>query len=100
MHGIDLGPLEPRRAKKVRTPDGRVDLAPAPLLADAQRLDAWVAERAASGLVLIGRRHLRTNNSWMHNVRSLVKGPDRATLLMHTDDAAQLGLTRRRGRCG
>ncbi len=92
VHGIDLGPLEPRRADKVRLPDARVDLAPAALVADAQRLDAWLGERAGAGLVLIGRRHLRTNNSWMHNVRSLVKGPDRATLLMHTDDAAKLGL--------
>jgi anaerobic selenocysteine-containing dehydrogenase len=77
----------------VRTKDGRVELAPPPLLADARRIGPWLAEVATDGLVLIGRRHLRTNNSWMHNAPSLVKGPDRATLLMHVSDAARLGLT-------
>ena len=91
-HGIDLGPLRPGGPKKIRTPDGRIDLAPAALYADAQRIEPWLAERRGDELVLIGRRHVRTNNSWMHNVRSLVKGPDRATLLMHTDDATRLGL--------
>jgi anaerobic selenocysteine-containing dehydrogenase len=91
-HGIDLGPLQPSRNKKVRTADGRVDLAPAPLLEDARRLDGWLGDAKAQGLVLIGRRHLRTNNSWMHNVHSLVKGPPRDELLMHPSDAARLAL--------
>ena len=59
------------------------------------RLERWVDEHARApegGLVLIGRRHLRSNNSWMHNLPSLAKGPDRARLLMHPDDAARLGL--------
>jgi anaerobic selenocysteine-containing dehydrogenase len=88
-HGVDLGPLEPARRHKVRTPDGRVDLLPAPLLADAERLEASLAQPPAE-LVLIGRRHLRTNNSWMHNVQSLVKGPPRDHLLVHPVDAARL----------
>jgi anaerobic selenocysteine-containing dehydrogenase len=91
-HGIDLGPLVPQREKKVLHEGGRVDLAPPPLLEDAARLDGWLAAQRDSGMVLIGRRSLRTNNSWMHNCASLVKGKDRATLLMHPKDAARLGL--------
>ena len=91
-HGIDLGPLVPMGRERVRTPDGRVDLAPEVLLADVSRVETWLAERRNGGLLLIGRRHLRSNNSWMHNLRSLVKGPDRSALLVHPDDAARHGL--------
>jgi anaerobic selenocysteine-containing dehydrogenase len=91
--GIDLGPLTPARAEKVRTPGARVRLAPEILVSDVPRLERWVAEGPPPGeLCLIGRRHLRSNNSWMHNVRSLVKGPDRAQLFMHPDDAARIGV--------
>jgi anaerobic selenocysteine-containing dehydrogenase len=91
-HGIDLGPLTPAREKRVHTPSGRVDLAPAALMADVGRVEAWLAAERPGGFELIGRRHMRSNNSWMHNIRSLVKGPDRATLQMHPDDAGRLGL--------
>ena len=93
-HGIDLGPMVPGAKTRVRTPDGRVDVAPGALVADLPRLDAWLEAQTTNGdaLVLIGRRHLRTNNSWMHNVRSLVKGPDRAVLLMSREDARRLSL--------
>ena len=90
-HGVDLGPLEPARAEKVRTEDGRLDLAPRMLVDDVARLDAWLA-RSPEPLVLIGRRHLRSNNSWMHNCPSLTKGPDRGALFVHPDDARRLGL--------
>ncbi|GAC1336319.1 MAG: molybdopterin oxidoreductase family protein [Myxococcales bacterium] len=90
-HGVDLGPLEPAGRAKVRTADGRVDLLPAPLLADAERVEASLA-LVPQELVLIGRRHLRTNNSWMHNVQPLVKGPPRDHLLVHPADAARLAL--------
>ena len=86
-HGVDLGALEPSRKRKVRTPDGLVRLYPEVYRADVPRLEAWL-DAARAPLVLIGRRHLRSNNSWMHNARSLVKGPDRAQLLMHPNDAA------------
>jgi len=89
--GIDLGPLMPCRKSKVRTRGGRVQLCPTVLAADVPRLERWV-ESARSSLVLIGRRDLRTNNSWMHNVPTLAKGPDRARLFMHPDDAAARGL--------
>jgi anaerobic selenocysteine-containing dehydrogenase len=91
-HGIDLGPLTPCAGDRVRTRDRLVDVAPEILTAEIPRLERWVDTRERTPLVLIGRRHLRTNNSWMHNARSLVKGPDRATLLVHVDDARRLGL--------
>jgi anaerobic selenocysteine-containing dehydrogenase len=91
-HGIDLGPLVPTGTKNVRTRDRRVNVAPQVMLDDVPRLERWL-DAPAPGLVLIGRRHLRTNNSWMHNCRSLVKGPNRATLMMHASDAARLELS-------
>jgi anaerobic selenocysteine-containing dehydrogenase len=94
-HGIDLGPLVPMARERVLTSDGRVDLAPAPLVADVARVSAWLARGAPRELLLIGRRHVRSNNSWMHNVPSLVKGPDRSMLLVHPDDAEARGLTDR-----
>jgi anaerobic selenocysteine-containing dehydrogenase len=90
-HGIDLGPLEPRLPEVLRTPHGRIDLAPEPLVSDVARLrEALDADPAE--LVLIGRRHLRSNNSWMHNLPMLVRGPERCTLHVHPDDAERLGL--------
>ena len=91
-HGIDLGPLEPRLPDVLRTPSGRIELAPEPILADAERLRAALERERNGGLVLIGRRQLRSNNSWMHNLPALVKGKDRCTLLVHPDDAGRLGL--------
>ena len=90
-HGIDLGPMEPRLPEVLRTPHGRIDLAPEALLADAARL-AEVVAAAPPELVLIGRRQLRSNNSWMHNLPLLVRGPRACTLQVHPDDAARLGL--------
>jgi anaerobic selenocysteine-containing dehydrogenase len=92
-HGIDLGPLESRLPDVLRTPSGMVELAPEPLVADVARLRAALDERRdGNGLVLIGRRQLRSNNSWMHNVSILVKGRPRCTLLVHPSDATRLGL--------
>jgi anaerobic selenocysteine-containing dehydrogenase len=90
-HGMDLGPLQPRIPEVLRTPSGKVELAPAPLVADVARLRAGLGERPAP-LVLIGRRELRSNNSWMHNLEPLVKGDDQCTLLVHPDDATRFGL--------
>ncbi len=92
-HGIDLGPLEPCLPERLRTPNGRIDLAPAPMVKDVQRLLAVVDnEPADRQLLLIGRRHVRSNNSWMHNSLRLVRGKDRCTLLMHPDDATRIGV--------
>jgi anaerobic selenocysteine-containing dehydrogenase len=92
-HGIDLGPLVPSRRERVRTPDGRVRLAPPALVGDVSRVEAWVdRHREPPDLVLIGRRHLRSNNSWMNGLPSLAKGPDRSRLLVHPEDAARIGI--------
>jgi len=92
-HGVDFGPLEPRLPAVLCTPDKRIDLVPAALRADLDRLEATLAEEVRpGGLQLIGRRHLRDNNSWLHNSPSLLSGPDRCTLLMHPGDAAARGL--------
>ena len=91
-HGIDFGPLKPRLSEVLRTASGKVELAPAPLVEDVARLQASL-DRGADGFVLIGRRHLRSNNSWMHNVPALAGGTNRCTLQMHPADAAELGVT-------
>ncbi|MDN3293534.1 molybdopterin oxidoreductase family protein [Streptomyces ficellus] len=90
-HGIDLGPLKPRIPQLLKTRSGRVELLPAPIAADLPRLRAALRERPAE-LVLVGRRHLRSNNSWMHNIRTLNRGSNTCTLQVHPDDAARLGL--------
>jgi anaerobic selenocysteine-containing dehydrogenase len=91
-HGIDLGPLEPRLPEVLRTASGKVELAPPELVADVDRLRDALARRANGGLVLVGRRQLRSNNSWMHNLDLLVRGKERCTLHVHPDDAGRLGL--------
>jgi anaerobic selenocysteine-containing dehydrogenase len=91
-HGIDLGPLRPRIPEVLKTRSGRIELAPEPLIADVARLGEAVGRRA-DGFVLIGRRHLRSNNSWMHNLPALTGGTNRCTLRIHPDDAAELGLS-------
>lgn len=90
-HGIDLGPMVPRFDEVVCTPSGRIELAPSHITADIERLRARL-DRPDDGLVLVSRRHLRSNNSWMHNVKVLVKGKDRCTLLIHPEDAARCGV--------
>ncbi|MEV4189322.1 molybdopterin dinucleotide binding domain-containing protein, partial [Streptosporangium canum] len=90
-HGVDLGPLEPRLAEVLCTASGRVELAPPPLVEDLARLRERLAVRPAE-MVLIGRRHLRSNNSWLHNVGPLVGGSNRCTLQIHPDDVTRLGL--------
>jgi len=92
-HGIDLGPLQPRMPAAMRQPDGMIDLAPEVLVGDvAQRMVPLLDADPDDGLLLIGRRHLRSNNSWMHNVEVLVKGKPRCTLQVHPDDAGARGL--------
>ncbi|MGW5134317.1 molybdopterin oxidoreductase family protein [Streptomyces sp. NPDC004135] len=90
-HGIDLGPLRPRLPQPLKTRSGRVELLPGPIAADLPRLRAALAERP-EGLVLVGRRHLRSNNSWMHNVPALTGGSNRCTLHIHPEDAERLGV--------
>ncbi|MFD7503278.1 molybdopterin oxidoreductase family protein [Streptomyces sp. NPDC059850] len=91
-HGIDLGPLSPRIPALLKTRSGTVELCPEPIAADVGRLRRALDERPGE-LLLIGRRHLRSNNSWMHNVPALMGGSNRCTLQVHPQDAARLGLT-------
>jgi anaerobic selenocysteine-containing dehydrogenase len=114
-HGVDLGPLEPRLPEILRTPSGRIELAHPALVADVDRLaaDLEAPDRPEVGpspdggrspnggpgpeggperLLLVGRRDLRSNNSWMHNVEVLVKGRPRCTLQVHPSDADRCGL--------
>ena len=92
-HGLDLGPLEPCLPARLQTPNRRVELAPIPFVKDARRVLATLdGDPTDQPLLLIGRRHLRSNNSWMHNSRRLVRGRDRCTLLMHPEDAARTGV--------
>jgi anaerobic selenocysteine-containing dehydrogenase len=93
-HGLVLGPLESCLPARLFTPDKSVQLAPDALLADVPRLDRTLEEHArpAAGLALIGRRTLRSNNSWMHNSTRLVKGAPRCTLLVHPYDASARGI--------
>jgi anaerobic selenocysteine-containing dehydrogenase len=87
-HGIDLGPLEPRIPESLRTPSGKIELAPEPLVADVARLRESLSRNGNGGVVLIGRRQLRSNNSWMHNLPKLVSGPERCTLHVHPATAS------------
>ncbi|MGI5400017.1 molybdopterin oxidoreductase family protein [Streptomyces sp. CA-135486] len=90
-HGIDLGPLQPRVPQVLKTRSGRIELLPGPVAADLPRLRRALDERP-TGLVLVGRRHLRSNNSWLHNVPTLNGGSNRCTLQVHPVDAERLGL--------
>jgi anaerobic selenocysteine-containing dehydrogenase len=92
-HGVDLGPLEPRLPDALRTASGKIELAPELIVADVERLRASLERPRNGGMVLVGRRQLRSNNSWMHNLPVLVKGKDRCTLQVHPDDAERHGLT-------
>jgi len=99
-HGLDLGPHTSRLPDALRTANNRIDLAPALITGDVSRLAAGLAVASSTGqpnghsngMVLVGRRDLRSNNSWMHNVPLLVKGPDRCTVHVHPSDASRLGL--------
>ncbi|MFB4368055.1 MULTISPECIES: molybdopterin oxidoreductase family protein [unclassified Pseudomonas] len=91
-HGLDIGPLKPNLAARLKTADGQVQVAPALLVEDLQRFAAQ-PELVDGQLLLIGRRHVRSNNSWMHNYHRLVKGKPRHQLLMNPEDLAQRGLS-------
>ncbi|SPM27062.1 Anaerobic selenocysteine-containing dehydrogenase [Mycobacterium terramassiliense] len=90
-NGIDFGPMVPQLPDMLGTLDKKIHLAPQYLLDDLPRLAARM-ERPAEPLVLVSRRHLRSNNTWLHNVPALMKGKDRCTLLMHPEDAARWGV--------
>lgn len=90
-HGIDLGPLKPSLPERVCTKNGRIDLAIPYLLAALAKLDSQAANTKENEFLLIGRRHVKSNNSWMHNYERLVKGRPHWQLLMHPQDLAEQG---------
>ncbi len=91
-HGVDLGALKPNLAPRLKTANGRIQAAPPIIMADLPRFAAMAAPGVGE-LLLIGRRHVRSNNSWMHNYHRLVKGKPRHQLLMHPDDLASRNLS-------
>ncbi len=96
--GVDLGPLQPRLPEVLRTPSGTVELAPPQLVEEALRraaeLERLERDRSQGDrLLLVGRRQLRSNNSWLHNLPLLAGGSNRCTLQVHPIDAARLGLS-------
>jgi anaerobic selenocysteine-containing dehydrogenase len=98
VHGMDLGPLNPCLPDRLRTADKRIQLAPEAFVKDIDRVKAKFADQASAvplngNLLLIGRRHLRSNNSWMHNSLRLVKGKPQCTILMNPQDATHRNLT-------
>lgn len=97
VHGVDFGALQPCLKQRIATEDGKIHLAPEIIVNDLERvsetlLDDNNATNEAYPLALIGRRHLRSNNSWMHNSERLVRGKDRCTLMIHPEDAQMLGI--------
>lgn len=87
-HGVDLGPLKPSMTDRICTDDGLIQLAPSIYINDLERLLAAQNQTSDNELLLIGRRHVRSNNSWMHNYHRLIKGKPRWQLMMHPDDLA------------
>lgn len=91
-HGMDLGELRPRLPGVLSTASGLVEIAPEPIVADLPRLRAVLDGEPDRSLVLVGRRHLRSNNSWMHNIKTLNRAGNDCTAQVHPDDARRLGL--------
>ncbi len=91
-HGIDLGPLQSRLPERLYTPKKRIRLAPISYLKDMTRLRKALEREPSNNLLLIGRRHVRSNNSWLHNSYRLVKGKNRCTLMIHPEDAQKANL--------
>ena len=90
-HGVDLGALEPRIPEMLRTPSGRIELSPPQFIGDLVRLEKSIATHDASQMLLVGRRELKSNNSWMHNIAVLTKGSLACTAQLHPDDAQRIG---------
>ncbi|HET8783710.1 MAG TPA: molybdopterin oxidoreductase family protein [Pyrinomonadaceae bacterium] len=96
QHGIDLGPLSPCLPERLRTADKQIDLAPDAIVKDVERVKQQLLDQAAhesnGHLQLIGRRQLRSNNSWLHNTERLLRGKPQCTMLMNPSDAARRNL--------
>jgi len=89
-HGIDLGELKPCLPERLLTENKRINLAPEFLVKDLERLKVEARSSVEFPFALIGRRHLRDDNSWLHNSERLMKGKNRCTVLVNASDAANL----------
>ncbi len=92
-HGIDLGPLQPRLPELLATKNKRINIAPDIITADLTRLQAALDKGPGDQLLLIGRRHIRDMNSWLHNLNNYARGKNRCTLLINPQDARRIGLS-------
>jgi anaerobic selenocysteine-containing dehydrogenase len=90
-HGVDLGALESRIPEMLRTPSGRIELSPPQFIADLIRLEDSISAYDPTQMLLVGRRELKSNNSWMHNIAVLTKGSLSCTAQLHPDDADRMG---------
>jgi anaerobic selenocysteine-containing dehydrogenase len=91
-HGIDLGPLEPRLPELLATANKRINIAPELITADLARLRAALEKGPGDQMLLIGRRHIRDMNSWLHNLNNYARGKNRCTLLINPQDTQRIGL--------
>ncbi len=92
-HGIDLGPLQPRLPELLATKNKRINIAPELITADLKRLQATLEQGVGDHMLLIGRRHIRDMNSWLHNLNNYARGKNRCTLLINPQDAQRIGLS-------
>ena len=90
-HGVDLGALKPRLPEILRTASGKIEMTPEVIIGDVERLRKGL-KRETPSFALIGRRHIKSNNSWMRNFERLVKGDGRRSVFLHPEDAKILGL--------
>ena len=90
-HGVDLGALEPKMPEMLRTPSGRIELSPEVFINDLKRLKESMNGLDLDQMLLVGRRDLKSNNSWMHNIKVLTKGSLSCTAHIHPNDAARIG---------
>jgi len=91
-NGYDMGPLKPRLPERLKTEDQLINCAPEMPLKDLMAFKTETAQPSDGKFSLIGRRHIRSNNSWLHNSHRLLKGPNRCTVMIHPNDAKTLGL--------
>ena len=91
-NGYDMGPLMPRLPDRLKTDHGKIECFPELVIEDLRTFMSDLSAPANDNFLMIGRRHVRSNNSWMHNSRRLIKGPNRCTMMIHPDSAKALGL--------
>ena len=91
-HGIDLGPLKKMLPEVIKHKDKQIHLNVDFYQADLERVQAMMQDYDSKQILLIGRRHVRSNNSWLHNSYRLVKGKPRCTLMLHPETAKEYGI--------